>query len=127
MGMYPSADLNYGIDLGLEEEVERPDWFTEELEEEHGGMEEASAHLLKNAGVSGVHVDSYGNFASGFVGHFLYTRRIHAVAYNAESAEGCHPLPPDAPDVDALSAAWRVLYGEQEMPKPGWCLLVSYG
>jgi hypothetical protein len=130
MGMYPSADLMYGVDLGLLEEAHdwQYAWSTDELEDEHGGLYEVGAHLLKEAGVTGVSVGIYGNFASGYMGCFLYTRQVHAVAYGAETVTGVTLAGPVEEDDNArLAAAWKVLYPGRDVPEFGWAMVVSYG
>lgn len=124
MGMYPSADLLYGIDLGLEDEMERPDWFTEELEEEHGSMAEALDHLLRSVGGVGYH--TYGNFLSGYTGLALCTQSVGVRAYEAKRV-GVNQLTGMAEDDKALEAAWAVLYPGQIMPEPGWFIVLSLG
>jgi hypothetical protein len=124
MGSYPSASLLYGIDLGLEEEEERPDWLTEELEEEYGSPGEVLDHLLK--GVPKVGYDTYGNFNSGYTGLALCTQAVHATAYTAESIGG-DQLTDTVEDDARLKEAWAILYPDQIMPEPGWFMVVSYG
>lgn len=124
MGSYPSADLLYGIDLGLDEERERPDWFTEELESEYGDETETLDHLLK--GVKGVGHLWYGNACSGYGGLALCTRRVGASAYTPVPA-GIDRLTGTAEDDEALKAAWAILYPDQLMPEPSWFIVVSYG
>lgn len=124
MGMYPSADLLYGIDLGMEDKMERPGWFTEELEEEHGGMAEVLDHLLRG---TGVRYGTYGNLCSGCTGLALCTQSVHATAYDAEPV-GIDRLTDTAEEDDkALEAAWTVLYPGQTMPEPGWFIVVGFG
>lgn len=123
MGSYPSADLLYGIDLGLTEEVERPDWFTEELEEEHGDMGEVLDHLLRG---TGARYNIYGNLCSGYTGLALRTQSVHATAYGARPVS-TDRLTGTVDDDKRLKAAWAVLYPDQTMPEPGWFIVVSYG
>lgn len=123
MGSYPSADLLYGIDLGVKEDSDRP-WLTEELEEEHGGPSEVIDHLLK--GVKGVGHVMYGNFYSDYTGLALCTQSVHATAYDARPV-GIDRLTGTAEDDKALKAAWALLYPDTVMPEPGWFMVVSYG
>lgn len=123
MGSYPSADLLYGIDLGMTEDSDWP-WFTEELEEEHGDSAEALDHLLR--GIEGVGYDTYGNACTGYTGLALCTRSVHATAYDAEPI-GIDRLTDTVEDDKRLKTAWAVLYPDQTMPEPGWFIVVSYG
>lgn len=122
MGSYPSADLLYGIDLGLTEESDWP-WFTEELEDVHGDPAEALDHLLRS---TGARYGTYGNYCSGYTGLALCTQRVHATAYEAASV-GIDRLTDTVEDDKRLKAAWAVLYPDTVMPEPGWFIVVSYG
>jgi len=124
MGMYPSADLLYGIDLGMDEERDRPDWFTEELEEEYGSETDVLDVLLKS--IKGVGHLWYGNACNGYGGLALCTQSVGASAYNARHI-GIDRLSATVKDDNALRAAWAILYPDQLMPDPGWFLTVSYG
>ena len=124
MGAYPSADLLYGIDLGPDKDRERPGWFTEELEEEHGSETDVLDRLLR--GVKGVGHLRYGDSYSGYRSLALCTQSVGASAYTPE------PVDPNlfastAGDDEILRAAWAVLYPGQLMPEPGWFMVVSYG
>jgi hypothetical protein len=123
MGSYPSAALLYGIDLGIYGE-EDWEWFTPELEEEHGGPEEVLSHLL--SGVDGVSQDTYGNFNSGYQGVALCTKALFAHAYEAEVLAENH-LSVDPEDTERLREAWEILYPGEKMPSPKWFIVVSYG
>lgn len=122
MGSYPSADLLYGIDLGLKEDSDWP-WFTEELEEEHGDSAEVLNHLLRG---TGVRYDVYGNACTDYIGLALYTQSVHATAYDAEPV-GIDRLTGTAEDDKPLKAAWAVLYPDRAIPEPGWFIVVSFG
>lgn len=122
MGSYPSADLLYGIDLGLTEESDWP-WFTEEREKQHGDPEEVLDHLLRG---TGVRYDTYGNFCSDYTGLALCTQSVHASAYEAEPV-GIDRLTGTVEDDKRLKAVWAVLYPDTAMPDPGWFIVVSYG
>jgi hypothetical protein len=124
MGSFPSADLLYGIDLGMDEDREQPEWFTEELEEEYGGEDEVLDHLLK--GIKGVGYCRYGNRVNGYTGLALCTQLVGAGAYKAKPI-GIDQLSATVGDDNTLRAAWAILYPDQLMPDPGWFLTVSYG
>lgn len=69
MGMYPSADLSYGMDLGEWEysypedgqDHEELEWLTWELWDASWEWETASATYLKSKGVEGVSLSNYGH------------------------------------------------------------------
>ena len=124
MGMYPSAALLYGIDLGIEEEVGRPDWLTEELEEEYGSPCEVLDHLLRH--IEGIGHDTYGNSHTGYTGIALCTQYIGATAYKATPV-GIDRLSATVKDDAILKAAWAVLYPHQLVPDAGWFMVLSYG
>lgn len=124
MGMYPSADLMYGIDLGMDEERDRPDWFTEELEAEHGDETEVLDVLLKN--LHGIYHHWYGNASTGYGGLALCTQSVGASAYKAVPV-GIDRLTATVQDDAILQIAWGILYPDTVRPEPGWFLTVSYG
>jgi len=123
MGSYPSADLAYGIDLGLDEEVGRHSWFTDELEEEHGSETKVLNALLKD--VRGVGHLTYGNSITGYTGLILCTQSVHAYAYDAVRV-GIDQLTGTVEDDARLRAAWAVLYPDRLMPEPEWLMAISY-
>lgn len=67
MGMHPSADLSYGIDLGEQPYSEPEDdqdheelpWLTWALWEQSWEWETASATYLTSQGIEGVHLTNY--------------------------------------------------------------------
>lgn len=124
MGSYPSADLVYGIDLGLDEEVGRHSWFTDELEEEHGSETDVLDVLLKD--VKGAGYLRYGNSDTGYKGLLLCTQVIHASAYETVRV-GIDRLTGTVEDDARLRAAWAALYPDRLMPEPEWLMVVSYG
>lgn len=125
MGSYPRADLMYGVDLGPDEDRDHS-WFTEELENEHGDVTEAARHLLKEAGLKGVRLKTYGNPGSGYTLSALTTRGIHATAYDAETVTAEMLQVPDTDD-ELLRQAWELVGDDGPMPKPSWFIVVSYG
>lgn len=126
MGSYPRADLMYGVDLGPDEERETPEWFTDELEDEYGGVTEAAGHLLKEAGLKGVRLEIYGNGNTGYSLSALCTRRVHATAYEAKTVTAEMLQVPDTDD-ELLRQAWELVGDDGPMPKPSWFIVVSYG
>lgn len=126
MGSYPSADLIYGVDLGPDEEREAPEWFTDEMEDEHGGIEEAANHLLKEAGLEGVSLERYGNANTGYMGSALHTRGLSARAYEAKTVTAETLQVPDT-DAELLRQAWELVGDDGPMPEPSWFIVVSYG
>ena len=69
MGMYPSADLSYGIDLGEWEyadpeegqDHEELTWLTWELWDNCWEWETAATAFLHRNGIEGVHLTNYGH------------------------------------------------------------------
>ena len=123
MGSFPSADLVYGIDLGLYEEAEYS-WYTDEMEAEHGDPGEALDRILR--GIEGIGYAVYGNFVSGYAGLALTTQSIGARAYEARHVD-IATLTGTVGDDDKLRVAWAKLHPDTLMPEPGWFIVVSYG
>lgn len=124
MGAYPSADIVYGIDLGIEEDGAEWPWLTEELEEERGGPEDVLDYLLKE--VRKVAHHKYGNRLSGFTGFVLCTKGIGVPAYDVKEIKVAD-LTDTVEDDRLLREAWAILYPDQVMPDPKWLATVSYG
>jgi hypothetical protein len=124
MGSYPSAALMYGVDLGVDEDRDLS-WFTEELEYEHGDITEAAGLLLKEAGLKGVRLETYGNLAN-YTLSALTTRGIHATAYDAKTVTAEMLQVPDT-DTELLQRAWELVGNDGPMPEPSWFIVVSYG
>lgn len=126
MGSYPSADLVYGLNLGLNEDLDEGawPWLTDELESEHGWSGDVLEHLLKD--IKGVGYATYGNLNSDYTGFALCTRAFHARAYEPKPVDIVQ-LTGTVSDDKALKAAWAVLYPDQVMPEPGWFIVLSYG
>lgn len=124
MGSYPSADLVYGIDLGILGEVDY-DWYTDEMEAEHGSSAEALDHLLQ--GVEGVGYTTYGNAYSEYGGLALSTQCLGARAYEATHISAGVFADVTGEDDEKLRVAWSMLHPDTAMPEPGWFIVVSYG
>ena len=121
MGSYPGAQFRYGVDLGDEE----PEWFTEELKEEHGSVGEVADHLLSKEGIKNVSVGLYGDRSSGHALRFLTLSERNFYAYDpAKITAEMFEVPGG---VDQLKTAWDVLYPGETMPEPGWFLTLTYG
>lgn len=125
MGSYPSADLVYGIDLGLSEEEDWP-WYTEELYDEYGDDVSIVEHLIRE--IPHVRCSSYGNYNSGYTGLYLYTEFLHATAYDVRELSESDLRVEDQENRDVLLRdAWSLLYPDRFAFKPGWFIALSYG
>lgn len=124
MGAYPSADIVYGINLGIQNDGAEWPWFTEKLEEEHGGPGDVLDHLLKGVGKVAHHM--YGNRLSDFTGLVLCTKDISVWAYDVKEVSVAD-LTNTVEDDRLLREAWAILYPDQVMPEPKWLATVSYG
>ena len=131
MGMYPSADLSYGIDIGEWEwtepeegvEPELP-WLTWELWSESWEMETASAAYLKANGVEGIQVTNYGHPDEP---RYALASRI----------TGCYGwgdttvLTPETlavtDDDERLGLAWSLLFPGREAGPIAWRLSATFG
>ena len=132
MGMYPSADLNYGIalgDLSLSEPDDGQDheefvWLTWELWSDSWEWETASATYLTSQSIEGVQLTNYGHHDDPE--YALVTKAI-----------GCHgwgdttEVTPEAltvtDDDDRLRRAWVLLFPGTEPGPIAWRLSATFG
>lgn len=129
MGMYPSADLHYGIDVGEWEwaaDGEELPWWTEEAETEYGLVDEAANAVLEAAGLRGITLESYGDLASTYTLYILSARLIGFRAYGAKVINP-EDLVVSLDDAKNLEKAWELLFGSRPHSAPAWVGTVSYG
>lgn len=131
MGMYPSADLSYGLDIG-EWEYDEPEhgkdheelaWLTWELWEESWEFETASSTYLEQHGIEGVSLVNYG--------HHDHPR--YALATKSIGCSGWGDLITVTPeslkitdDDDRLRRAWALLFPGKEPGELAWRLSANF-
>lgn len=128
MGMYPSAELYFGIDVGEWEWFEDGElsWWTQEASDGvYGDPIEAARAVLKEAGIQSVMLEYYGDGSSDVTYYVLTTRSIRIRAYEARVIRP-EQMGADDAEVSALEYAWTLLFGDREHEEPGWIGTVSY-
>lgn len=131
MGMYPSADLSYGIEIGEwewaePEEGQEPElpWLTWELWTDSWERETAAATYLETHGIRGVQVSNYGH-----PDHPLYvlaTKVIDCHGWGDTTTVSGNDLAVTDDD-DRLKRAWALLF-PKETPGPiAWRLSATFG
>lgn len=132
MGMYPSADLSYGIDPGEwewgnpEKDQNHPElaWLTWELWADSFELETASATYLKANGVEGVRLTNYGHSDSPMWA--LATKVINCHGWGATTIV-VEPEDMVVTDDDTrLLLAWSLLFPDREPGKPAWRLSATF-
>lgn len=129
MGMHPAAQVSYGIavpDMEGWPGVGELPWWTEAADEEHGDHERASREYLKQSGIEGVHIDSYGHLGYGECGIYIRTAQVQVYAYDVQelSREFLDIDPGDAPK---LKTAFRLLFPDTDHAEPAWIVTLIYG
>lgn len=123
MGSFPGAQLMFGVDFGEDYE---PEWFEGDEYADGFSASEAAEKRLKEAGIAGVSVETYGNRNSGYTRLFLSAAGRSFYAYGpAEFTPKMLTEPPEA--ADAVIRAYEVLNPGEDCPKPGWFLTLTYG
>lgn len=116
MGMYPGAEIFYGIDLGPDEDLEFID-----------GIDREDAEETVKAADPMVSLGYYGHLESGYRLSFLATHVTRVDAYDAVTIEPA-ALAVDTTEWDrALDRAWSAVFPGTKCPKPGWRVVVQYG
>lgn len=131
MGMYPSADLSYGIDIGEWEwaepeegvEPELP-WLTWELWQDSYELETASATYLETNGVEGVQLTHYGHPDSPK--WVLATRITGCYGWGDTTTVSLETLAVTDDD-ERLAKAWKLLFGDREPGSIAWRLSATFG
>lgn len=131
MGMYPSAALSYGVDLGewsFEEPTEDTEsdlpWLTWELWEDSYEIETASATYLKSKGIEGVQVVPYGHpNESRFA---LITKVIGCSGWGDLTIISTEDMIV-TDDATRLGLAWTLLFPDLEPGQIAWRLSASFG
>lgn len=133
MGMYPSAGLTYGMELGDlhlahpedgQDHEEFP-WLTSALWEDSWEWETASATYLGSQGIEGVSLQNYGH-------------PDHPSWVLSSRAMGCHgwgdvtEVTPESlavtdDDDDRLGRAWALLFPGREPGPIAWRLSATFG
>lgn len=131
MGMCPSADLSYGIDIGEwewgePEEGEEPElpWLTWELWKKSWELETASATYLKANGVEGVQVTNYGH--PDHPKWVLATRIVGCWGWGETTTVTPETLAVTDDD-ERLAKAWKLLFGDREQGPIAWRLSATFG
>lgn len=132
MGMYPSADLSYGIELGnidLTEPDEGQDheefaWLTWALWKESWEWETASSTYLAGQGIEGVSLQDNGHPDRPRMA--LVTRSIgcHGWGDTTEVTRGSLTV---TDDDERLARAWTLLFPGEEPGPIAWRLSATFG
>ena len=133
MGMYPSADLSYGMDLGDDfyawpedgQDHEELTWLTWELWEESWEWETVSATYLTSKGVEGVWLTNYGHH--DHPRYALVTKSIGCSGWGDLTVVEADDLAVDK-DVDdtRIRAAWKLLFPNREPGPIAWRLSANF-
>lgn len=131
MGMYPSADLSYGMDLGEWEYASPEDgqdheeltWLTWELWEDSYEWETASATYLESQGIEGVALTNYGHH--DYVRYALATRRTGCSGWGDLTIITPETLAVTDDDTRLL-AAWKLLFSDREPGPIAWRLSANF-
>lgn len=133
MGMYPSADLNYGINLGDEISLSEPDdkcdheelaWLTWVLWEKSWEWEAASSEYLALQGIEGVQLTQYGHPDSPQWA--LVTKTIGCYGWG-DTTEITPESMVITDDDDRLKRAWALLFPGHEPGPIAWRLSATFG
>lgn len=131
MGMYPSADLSYGIDLGEWEYADPEDgqdheelpWLTWELWERSWEWESASAEYLTLNGVEGVQLTNYGHH--DYRRFALVTKSIGCSGWGDLTIVTAERLA-ITDDATRLLRAWALLFPDREPGEIAWRLSANF-
>lgn len=131
MGMYPSADLSYGIEIGKwkwaePEKGQEPEltWLTWELWRDSWELETASATYLETQGIEGVQVANYGHPDSPL--YALASKVIGCYGWGETTTVSGQDLAVTDDD-DRLKRAWSLLFPDQEPGPIAWRLSATFG
>lgn len=128
MGMYPSADLSYGIDLG-EWEYDEPEpgqdheelpWLTWELWGRTWEWSEASGQYLASQGIKGVWLTNYGHPR-----YALVSRAIGCSGWGDLTVVTAESLAVTDDD-DRLKRAWNLLFPDRVPGEIAWRLSANF-
>lgn len=131
MGMYPSADLSYGIDLGEDfyaepdygQDHEELEWLTWELWEKSWEWSEASADYLTERGIEGVWLTNYGHH--DVPRYALVTKSIGCSGWGDLTIVTAEKLAV-TDDAELLGRAWAVLFPGREPGPIAWRLSANF-
>lgn len=132
MGMYSSADLSYGIDLGEWDWSDPEDgqdheelaWLTWELWTDSWELETASSKALEAIGITGVQLTNYGHPNS--LRYALATKIIGCYGWGDTTTVGPDDLALTDDD-DRLLRAWEHLFPGREHGEIAWRLSATFG
>lgn len=133
MGTYPSADLNYGIELGdielyydesSEQDHEEFTWLTWELWSASWEWETASATYLKQQGIEGVQLTNYGHHDNPQ--YALVTKTIGCYGWGDTTTVDATALAVTDDD-DRLRRAWELLFPGNAPGPIAWRLSATFG
>lgn len=131
MGMYPSADLSYGVDLG-EWEYGDPDegqdheelpWCTWDLWNEHWEWSEVSGEVLTANGLAGVYLTNYGHHDVPRMA--LVTKSIGCSGWGDLTVVTADKLAV-TDDNERLAQAWALLFPGKEPGPIAWRLSANF-
>lgn len=132
MGMHPSADLSYGMDVG-EWEYEEPEegrdheelpWLTWGLWDKSWELETASSEYLTSQGIQGVQMTNYGH--PDHPRWALATRITGCYGWGETTVVTAETLAVTDDD-DRLRRAWALLFQDKEPGPIAWRLSATFG
>ena len=132
MGMYPSADLNYGIalgDLSLSEPDDERDheefaWLTWELWSDSWEWETATARYLKSQGIEGVQLTNYGHHDEP---EYVLASKVIGCHGWGDTTEVTQEDLAVTDDDDRLRRAWALLFPGKDPGPIAWRLSATFG
>lgn len=133
MGMYPRANLSYGLDLGEWEYSEPEDdcdheelpWLTWSLWSELWEWETASATYLAQNGVEGVHLINYGHH--DHPRYALVTKSLGCSGWGDLAVTVIEPEKMAVTDDDTrLLRGWALLFPDREPGALAWRLSAKF-
>lgn len=132
MGMYPSANLIYGIELG-DISLSEPDdgcdheeltWLTWQLWEDSWEWETASSEYLKSHGINGVQLARYGHDNSPLWALATKAISVHGWGDITEVTKDDLTV---TDDDERLTRAWQLLFTGYEPGYAAWRLSANFG
>lgn len=130
MGMWPSADLNYGMDLGEWEYAEPEEgedhdlpWATWERWDKCWEWGSLSSEVLEEAGIKGVQLANYGH--PDVPRMALITKAIGCSGWG-DLTEVTRKALDITDDDERLLAAWKILFPDREPGPIAWRLSANF-
>ena len=132
MGMCPSADLNYGIDLGQDfysepdenQDHENLPWLTWALWQKSWEWETASATYLESQGIENVWLTNYGHPDNS--SWALVTKSVGCYGWGDSTEIKAEDLAVTDDD-DRLRRAWGLLFPDRQPGPIAWRLSATFG